>query len=108
MKDENVRLIDLEIWKKKQETLFTILKPYHERAYFVLSHAIPKYVLINGSIIKTVYPFNVLRILALIRIEARMVCKTILNFDIDKQRRLQHEQERITRRADRDKSYQRF
>lgn len=56
-----------------QESYQKLMNPFMEQANFILAHSIPRYLLTDKGI-KAIYPYQTLKSLALIRIEARQTC----------------------------------
>lgn len=67
-----------EVYVKRRLAAQKAVKPYHDAAARILATAIPNYILINGQL-KVKYPFKTLRVLAVLRKQARDVIKSYEN-----------------------------
>ena len=64
-----------DIYAKRRLAAQKAVKPYHDAATKILATATPSYILVNGQL-KVKYPFKTLRILAVLRKQAREVVKS--------------------------------
>ena len=64
-----------DIFMRRQQAAQKAVKPYHDAATKILATAIPSYILVNGQL-KVKYPFKTLRILVVLRKQAREVIKS--------------------------------
>ena len=74
-----------------QESYQKLMNPFMEQANFILAHSIPRYLLSDKGI-KAIYPYQTLKSLTLIRIEARQTC--IAHFGLEFYNKFIHNNDR--------------